>query len=71
VIRIYTRIDKTSRRERYRRSPRRMAERRRIHIGWGDFLETPVQANAHVADQLTRVLLENAPRYTPEGGTPP
>jgi signal transduction histidine kinase len=47
----------------------KVAERRRIHLAWGELSETPVYTNAHVLDQVTQILLENALQYTPEGGT--
>lgn len=47
----------------------RMAERRGIRLVWGELAETVVLANAHVADQVTQILLENAFQYTPAHGT--
>jgi signal transduction histidine kinase len=47
----------------------RLAERRRIRVVWSELGETAVQANVHIVDQITQILLENALQYTPEGGT--
>ena len=47
----------------------KVAERRGIHLAWGELSETPVYTNAHLLDQVTQILLENALQYTSEGGT--
>ena len=47
----------------------KVAARRRIRLLWGELSETPVHANAHLVDQVSQILLENALQYTPEGGT--
>ena len=42
---------------------------REIGVQWGRLEETPVRANAHVADQVLQILLENAAQYSPPGST--
>jgi signal transduction histidine kinase len=47
----------------------RVLAARALGIRWGELEETPVLANAHVADQVLQILLENAAQYSPTGST--